>query len=664
MALTVTTPDFTGVVNQSFFIAPLGGPQNPINYLDRFPEEVYNKSIDSHLVKFIYAILGPAGIGWLRKNYLQARLIYEDYGLETFDLDAFYGDPFAFSRILEETYDEDPHGLLPREDWDRLKAKDASYRNRAIDFLGAARAGTTLEGMHLAARSGLGHECEIVENYKALFDSHTDDPLGLSYMGSTFSTEEFIIVPRREAPRSEVQVLTITGFPTGGTFDLFFLLGDQTRNRALNVAYDVNNITLQTLLEGFSSIGKGNVEVRGGPLPGVPVEIHFTNKLANLDVPELQLALNITSFVGGTPQPTGSVVTQRAGVDYADEVAHISARDQHHVIEALDKIKPVTSIITFRPGKGTQAPQQWNEVVASSTYHEVVRYVTGQVNVPWPPRDLTHWIERNVEHEAQRPYDDLQYHYQGFHNVAAVVAYTEEAVSDPDYLTDNWPTVVAQYKNEQIGPFSQYQQMLFGPLAAPVESLSQFEAARSLADYTEPLTVNATTALQGANIPTPLVNGVYPVDYQALPGVPPIRYADDQFWASVERPGGDDYLEIDLGSAQALNYLNFEATRKPYDIEVSYDLLDLGPSRAWQPVTLDPNTRSTTAIGYQPASQNPWEPVVIHFSAANGNIIFARYVRIKFARRTDSNSPFVASDGTNLPFSIEVRNLRIGRNIS
>ena len=88
-APSVVTPDYTEVIDQSFFIEPLGGPQNPTNYLDRFPDEVYNKSIDSHLVKFLYSLLGPAGIGWLRKNYLEARLQLEEYGVDLFNLDSF-----------------------------------------------------------------------------------------------------------------------------------------------------------------------------------------------------------------------------------------------------------------------------------------------------------------------------------------------------------------------------------------------------------------------------------------------------------------------------------------------------------------------------------------------------------------------------------------------
>jgi hypothetical protein len=162
---TVTTPDFTGTIDTRAFLAPLGGPEHPISYLDRFPDEVYTKAIDSRLVRFMYALMGPAGVGWLRKNYLSARLMLEDHGFETFDLDGFYGNPIAFGRILEEIYETDPSGSLTRDQWEAIRAKDAAYRSRAIDYVSGARAGNTPFGMHLVARSGLGHEVEIIENY-------------------------------------------------------------------------------------------------------------------------------------------------------------------------------------------------------------------------------------------------------------------------------------------------------------------------------------------------------------------------------------------------------------------------------------------------------------------------------------------------------------------
>jgi hypothetical protein len=69
------TPVVTGSVPQSFVIEALGGPQQPKALLDRFPEEVYNKAPESHFLRFMYVLLGPAGTGLLRRNYLQARLI-------------------------------------------------------------------------------------------------------------------------------------------------------------------------------------------------------------------------------------------------------------------------------------------------------------------------------------------------------------------------------------------------------------------------------------------------------------------------------------------------------------------------------------------------------------------------------------------------------------
>jgi hypothetical protein len=132
MANTFSLPTFTDSVDLRWFIEPLGGSTNPRNYLDSFPDELYSKSPDSHFVKFMYALLGPAGIGTYKQSVLNARLALEAHGFETFDLEAFYSDPFRFGRILNEIYDEDPTGLFPRDIWDQIKAKDESYRTRAI----------------------------------------------------------------------------------------------------------------------------------------------------------------------------------------------------------------------------------------------------------------------------------------------------------------------------------------------------------------------------------------------------------------------------------------------------------------------------------------------------------------------------------------------------
>jgi hypothetical protein len=653
MAETVTTPDVTTSIDQRFFLAPLGGPQHPITYLDRFPEEVYSKSLDSHLVKFMYALLGPAGVGWLRKNYLEARLLLEDYGMSTFDLDNFYGDPLKFGRILEEVYDEDPRALLPPDKWAEIQAKDAAYRNRALDYVQGARAGNTPQGIHLVARSGLGHECEIIEHYRWIYDQLTDDPLSLDRYGVTNSTEEFVVLPRRELPQDEIQVLTVTGSPTGGAITLYFPVGNVSTNSTAALAYNATRSTIQLALEAIPSIGTGNVLVNGGPLPNTPVEILFTNRLGFTDVPKLQVINSLT----GNATPIATIVTKQSGVSQTDEIASISPRDQHYLRNALDYIKPVTSIVTFTNSSGLRTNTPWNSLTASNNYIEVVRYVTGQTGVPWPALDSdTHWIEAANEHRAPRT-NDLRHHYHGFHNIANIIAYTDLALFDSDYLTTDWASAQTKYPNSHVGQFSNYQQLLFDALTIVKPDDFVYTADRATADYVEPLTITATSES------SQLVNGIYPIDYSGLPGVPFIKYADDQFWSSIERTTGDDYLEIDLGEVQAINYLYFEITRKPCDIAVSYDLLDQAPARIWQDVVLDSNFSSSTRVDYDAASQNPWQIIELSLMNRLDAMIFTRFLRIKISRRSDTDSPF-NSNGTLIPYSTEIRNLRIARNIS
>jgi hypothetical protein len=251
----VPAPTFVDAVDQSWFIEPLGGPTQPRNFLDRFAEEVYNKSPDSHLVRFMYTLLGPAGIGWLKKNLLDARLNIEAYGLELFDIEQFYGDPFRFGRVLEELYDEDPTGTFDRTTWDLIKARDEQYRTRATRFMQATRFGNAPQGMALAGESALGYAVDVVENYKYLFDLHSDHPMGLTGYGKTASTEEFIIRPKPIVSRSEVQTITITGNPTGGNFVLVFN-GQMTTNYTFTPLTSLTSaVTLPTAIIGVTNTG-------------------------------------------------------------------------------------------------------------------------------------------------------------------------------------------------------------------------------------------------------------------------------------------------------------------------------------------------------------------------------------------------------------------------
>ncbi len=644
-----TTPNFRDTVDQAVFIEPLGGPQHPQNYLDRFPDEVYNKGIDSHLVKFMYTLLGPAGIGWLRKNYLDARLKLEEYGLELFDLDAFYADPLRFARTLEAQYTEDPTGLLTREQWEAIRSKDAAYRARCLDYVRGMRAGNTPLGIRLAARSGLGHEVEVVENYRALYDQFMDDPIGLDYLGSTLSTEEFIVLPRRELAQSEIQRLYITGVPTAGTLTLRY-----RAKSTIDLAYNASRETIREALAAISEIGAGNIDVKGGPLPIKPVDIIFQNDLANRDTPSIEVVHDMTG-----ENVNAFIETIRGGHDGTDEFGSIGPSDQRHLQSALDHLRPQTSVVSYRKASGAQHQVPWNKTTSTSYYTEVVRYALGQPNIPWPVRDSTHWIEGGIEHEGRRVHSDRQHHYAGFHNVVQSWAYTDDIIDSDeengDYLAST-EILTRETRNEHIGSYTNYQAVLFPFLRNHTGSVPM-SSDMAMADYAEPLTV--TTQSDTAT----LINGIYPLDYQNLAGVPQIRYRNEQFWSSLERADGEDYLELDLGSVKAVNYLTFEISRKPVRIDVSYDLLDQAPLRRFMPVVFRDDLPSVTSVFYSPGAQNPWEPITLNFLGRDGHMIFTRNIRVCFTHRFDVDSPFL-NEGGKIPYSVEVRNLRIGRVVS
>lgn len=636
-------PRASFVIDQNYLIEPLGGPQGVRTYLDGFPDEVYNKSLDSHLVRFLYTLLGPVGVGAVRRNYLEARLIYEAHGLELSNLDQFYGNPFQFGRIEDETYTENTLGLLPQEEWEKIRAKDARYRNRIIDFLAGARAGNTPFGMRLVARSGLGHEVEIIENYRYLYDTNSDDPLGLAYHGHTLFLNEMIVLPRQELGVSEAQKITFLGAPTGGSFRISFN-GEYTEP----IPHDATRQITQAALEGLSFVERGDVEVVGGPAPITPLTIRFIGRLAERDVAQL-VASN--ELIGTNAQITLTTITQ--GFDASTEVVDLSPSDQHHLQEALDRIRPVAVIPTMAPASGTKSAVSWVRAGASSEFDEMLRYVTGSGSIIWPARDEVHWIEGGIEHQAPRPHGELPYNYQAFHQIPTVDSYDESGIADANYLTAGWRDVKQRFASNHIGIYEPHHSAVFSFLqAVGAEDIQTPDKA--LADYAEPLTVDRVIDIPGGSVS--LINGIYPSDYQTLPGAPQIVYRNEQFWSSRERTEGDEYIELDLAEVRGINYLVFETTRKPVEITIEYDRLGLGNERLWV-LAADP-----TILPFSPIEQNPWNELEFHLANPKGEMIYARYVRIKFSRITDT--AFLTNGAIKYPWSVDVCNLRIGRNVT
>lgn len=103
----------------------------------------------------------------------------------------------------------------------------------------------------------------------------------------------------------EVQAVTISGAPTGGTFTLTFR-GQTTAG----IAYNAAVATVQSALEALSTIDDGDVHVTGSA--GGPYSVHFINDLGHQDVD--LMAADGSGLTGGTT-PSVAVTETTKGSD-------------------------------------------------------------------------------------------------------------------------------------------------------------------------------------------------------------------------------------------------------------------------------------------------------------------------------------------------------------
>jgi hypothetical protein len=108
------------------------------------------------------------------------------------------------------------------------------------------------------------------------------------------------------AGTSEVQTITITGGPTGGTFTLTY---DGQVTDPLD--FDASAGEVDSALEALTNLAPGDVTVTGGPGPDTPWVVTFAAALGNVST----LVAN-GSFTGGVDPAIGVVVTT-PGVDPA-----------------------------------------------------------------------------------------------------------------------------------------------------------------------------------------------------------------------------------------------------------------------------------------------------------------------------------------------------------
>lgn len=142
-------------------------------------------------------------------------------------------------------------------------------------------------------------------------DSETS---ALAYNASAATVQtalrSLISIPVTGAGTNDVQTLTVTGSPTGGTFTITF--GGQTTSA---IAYNATAATVQTALQALSTIGSGNVTVTGSA--GGPWTVTFGGQLGHALE---SLETTTQSLTGGT-SPGVTVTHTTSGVSPTYSVA-------------------------------------------------------------------------------------------------------------------------------------------------------------------------------------------------------------------------------------------------------------------------------------------------------------------------------------------------------
>lgn len=144
---------------------------------------------------------------------------------------------------------------------------------------------------------------------------------------------------------SEVQTLSTTGTPTGGTFTLSYD-GFTTGN----IAYNASAAAVVAALEALPNIGTGGVTATGGALPA-DVVITFAGNLGKLAV-NLMTA-DYSLLTGGT-SPTAAVTETTPGVTATARLANPGAT----LVDTTNKKEYINTGTALAPTwtvKGTQS---------------------------------------------------------------------------------------------------------------------------------------------------------------------------------------------------------------------------------------------------------------------------------------------------------------------
>lgn len=166
----------------------------------------------------------------------------------------------------------------------------------------------------------------------------------LAWFGPTGTTAPVDSTTALASPANEVQTITITGTPTGGTFTLTY--GGQTTSA---IAFNATASAVQAALVALTSVGSGGVTVSGGPGPGTPYVATFGGLLAGMNLSNMTAT---GTFTGGTT-PAIAVTETTPGASGFSSAGLISedgitkaVKDTSKDVRAYGLSAPIRKIVT------------------------------------------------------------------------------------------------------------------------------------------------------------------------------------------------------------------------------------------------------------------------------------------------------------------------------
>jgi hypothetical protein len=197
-------------------------------------------------------------------------------------------------------YTDQPH-------MDHIWDTQANWKAAGTVFEGLATADRTTGSLTTEVGGPRVNEVQTVTisgaptggNFKLTFSGQTT--ADIPYNASALQVHTALLALSNIGGASEVQTVTITGSPTGGTFTL--TLGGQTTPA---LAYNATASAVQSALEALSTIGAGNVTVT---LAGSVYTCSFQGTKAFFDMAQMTATSSLT---GGT-SPAVTIATTTPG---------------------------------------------------------------------------------------------------------------------------------------------------------------------------------------------------------------------------------------------------------------------------------------------------------------------------------------------------------------